>query len=127
LPVDIYYRRLLWLLVFGLINAFILLWPGDILYSYALVGLLLFPFRNLSVKQLFTAALIVLAIATFKDTKHIYDRKEIITKGREAEALMEKKKTLTEEQKKFLGKWSEFKRNGAKDSIPARLAEEEKK
>jgi uncharacterized protein len=126
-PADIYYRRLLWLLVFGLINAFILLWPGDILYSYALVGLLLFPFRNLSAKQLFIAAFIVLAIATFKDTKHLYDRKETIVKGREAEALVEKKKTLTDEQKEVLGKWTNFKKNATKDSIPARLAEEEKK
>lgn len=27
-PADIYYRRMLWLLVFGLINAFVLLWPA---------------------------------------------------------------------------------------------------
>src|SRR6476620_10350804 len=47
-PADIYFRRMLWLLVFGLIDAFLFLWFGDILYAYALCGLLLFPFRNLS-------------------------------------------------------------------------------
>jgi uncharacterized protein len=41
-PADIFYRRLIWLLVFGLINAFVLLWPGDILYTYAITGLFLF-------------------------------------------------------------------------------------
>jgi uncharacterized protein len=125
--VDIYYRRLLWLLVFGLINAFILLWPGDILYSYAVAGLLLFPFRNLSVKKMLMAAFIVLLIASYFDNKTLYDRKEVITRGREAEKLVSQNKTLTDEQKEFLGKWAEAKKNGSKDSLPARLAEEEKK
>jgi uncharacterized protein len=127
MPVDIYYRRLLWLLVFGLINAFIFLWPGDILYSYSLAGLLLFPFRNLSVTKMLLAAFIVLLIATYFDNKGLYDRKEVIVKGREAEKLKAENKTLTDEQKEFLGRWSEAKKNGIKDSLPARLAEEEKK
>ena len=109
-----------------MINAFLLLWPGDILYPYALTGLLLFPFRNLSPKKLLIAAFLVLAIATYKDTSDLYDRKEIITQGRAAEALVAKKQTLTDEQKEFLGKWSNFKKN-SKDSLPAKYAEAEKK
>ena len=126
-PVDIYYRRLLWLLVFGLINAYILLWPGDILYSYAIVGLLLFPFRNLSVKQMLTAAFIVLIVASYFENKTLYDTKEVITKGKQAELLLSQNKPVTEEQKEFIGKWSEVKKNNVKDSLPARFAEEEKK
>ena len=45
---DIYYRRILWLLLFGIIHAYLLLWDGEILYPYALFGLMLFPFRNTS-------------------------------------------------------------------------------
>ncbi|MBV9988262.1 MAG: DUF418 domain-containing protein [Chitinophagaceae bacterium] len=126
-PADIYYRRLLWLLVFGLINAFIFLWPGDILYSYAVAGLLLFPFRNLSATKLLVAAFIVLVIASYFDNRNMYDKKEVIVKGREAEKLSAQNKPLTDEQKEFLGKWSDFRKNGSKDSLPARLAEEEKK
>jgi uncharacterized protein len=48
---DIYYRRNLWLLLFGLAHAFLLFW-GDILYPYALCALILFPFRKLSAKKL---------------------------------------------------------------------------
>jgi uncharacterized protein len=33
---DIYYRRNLWLIGFGMVNAFIFLWWGDILYAYGL-------------------------------------------------------------------------------------------
>jgi uncharacterized protein len=43
---GIYYRRIAWLLVFGLLHAY-LLWTGDILVPYALCGLVLYPFRRL--------------------------------------------------------------------------------
>ena len=45
---DRYYRRNLWLLVFGLVNIFVLLFPGDILFIYAIAALALFPFRRLA-------------------------------------------------------------------------------
>ena len=31
---DIFFRRLLWLLVFGLIHGYLLLWSGEILFDY---------------------------------------------------------------------------------------------
>ncbi|MBS4064245.1 MAG: hypothetical protein KGZ74_06775, partial [Chitinophagaceae bacterium] len=34
MPAEYFIRRQLWLVVFGLFNAFILLWPGDILFQY---------------------------------------------------------------------------------------------
>ncbi len=43
---GIYYRRISWLLLFGLCHAF-LLWDGDILVPYALCGFVLYPFRRL--------------------------------------------------------------------------------
>jgi hypothetical protein len=48
---DIYYRRTLWLLVFGIADAY-LLWAGDILYPYALCALALYPFRKMAAKKL---------------------------------------------------------------------------
>jgi uncharacterized protein len=48
---GVYYRRVLWLLVIGLIHAY-LIWSGDILVLYAECGLLLYLFRNLSPKTL---------------------------------------------------------------------------
>lgn len=44
---DLHYRRNLWLIVFGLANAFILFWPGDILLVYGIAAIFLFPFRRL--------------------------------------------------------------------------------
>jgi len=47
----VHYARMLWLLVFGLIH-FYFIWFGDILTAYALIGLVLYFYRNLSVRAL---------------------------------------------------------------------------
>ncbi len=44
-PAGVHYRRMLILLVFGLAHGW-LLWSGDILYDYAMCGLLVFLFRK---------------------------------------------------------------------------------
>lgn len=105
---DIYYRRILWLLVFGLINAFIFFWPGDILYSYALCGLVLFPFRKLSANKLLLISLVFLLIGTYRETSSLYDRKEIISKGKHVELLQKQHKKISDEQKGELDKWQKF-------------------
>lgn len=47
----VHYMRMIWLLIFGCVH-FYLIWFGDILTGYAMMGLLLFLFRDLSVKAL---------------------------------------------------------------------------
>ncbi len=48
---DAHYSRMAWLFVFGLLH-YILLWDGDILFHYAICGLLLFLFRKCSARTL---------------------------------------------------------------------------
>jgi uncharacterized protein len=48
---GVYYRRVAWLLVIGLIHAY-LIWDGDILVMYASCGFLLYPVRKWSPKTL---------------------------------------------------------------------------
>lgn len=43
---ETWYRRLILLILFGMVHSYLLVWPGDILFSYGIIGLLLFPFRN---------------------------------------------------------------------------------
>ncbi|GAC1447864.1 MAG: DUF418 domain-containing protein [Isosphaeraceae bacterium] len=59
---GIYYRRIFWLLVIGLLHAY-LLWEGDILVPYALCGLVLYPFRRLSARTLFITGCVVALIS----------------------------------------------------------------
>ena len=53
---DLYYRRSMWLMAFGLVHSFLLLCSFDILFIYGLLSLFLFPFRNLSPRALLTIA-----------------------------------------------------------------------
>jgi len=124
---DIYYRRMIWLLVFGLINAYIFLWPGDILYYYALCGLFLFPFRKLSAQKLFLCALILLLIGTYRETSALYDRKETISKGKTAEMLQKNKRKLTEEQTGELKAWQELNEKHSSKGLMKQAEEETKK
>jgi uncharacterized protein len=48
---GVFYRRLGWLLLFGLIHAYVI-WEGDILVTYAVCGALAFLFRTMRVKPL---------------------------------------------------------------------------
>ena len=61
---SVTYRRLLWLLVIGMVH-FYLIWFGDILIGYALAGMVAFLFRNLGSRALagWGAALILLQLA----------------------------------------------------------------
>ncbi|MCY3885636.1 MAG: DUF418 domain-containing protein [Gammaproteobacteria bacterium] len=58
----LYYRRTLWLIAFGLIDAYILFWPGDILFHYGLAGLLLYFMRDWTPRKLLTLAGIIFAV-----------------------------------------------------------------
>jgi uncharacterized protein len=50
-PAEVHYRRMAWLLVFGLAHLF-LIWHGDILAHYALIGMIAYAMRHLPVPRL---------------------------------------------------------------------------
>lgn len=61
LKASLFKRRLVWLLVIGLLHAY-LLWSGDILSIYALMGFLLILFRRKTNRALLKWAFVLLAI-----------------------------------------------------------------
>lgn len=95
---DAYFRRTMWLLLFGIIDGYILLWGGDILYEYALCGLLLFAFRNLRVRHMFLVSFLCLAFFTFLNGRKYQTNKEKFEAYTEATTVLKSGKTLTEEQ-----------------------------
>ena len=59
---SLYYRRLGWLALFGLAHAYVL-WYGDILFTYAISGLLLYPLRKLPAWALATLGVGIASVA----------------------------------------------------------------
>ena len=63
----LHYRRNFWLLVFGLINIYIFLWPGDILLTYALSGFVLWFIRNWKARNLLILATFLILIGSLQN------------------------------------------------------------
>ena len=64
-PIEIHCRRMLWLILFRLLNTFLLVYPYDILIWYGIAGLLLFTFRNMHWKKLLFVMGCFMLIQTF--------------------------------------------------------------
>ena len=59
----VHYRRMGWLALIGLLHAH-LLWAGDILFLYAVCGMLVYPFRGLSPGRLLVVGTATVAVAS---------------------------------------------------------------
>lgn len=104
---NIYFRRLSWLLVFGLIHGYLLLWIGEILYNYALMGFLVFSFRKLAPLRLVVIALAMFCAGALWSYFDYLDEKKLTTQAQEAQILKADGKTLSDELKKADEKWQE--------------------
>ena len=62
-PAGAHYRRMLWLVLFGILHAH-LLWYGDILYLYGMCGLVVYLFRKLRAPWLIVLGLLSLAVVS---------------------------------------------------------------
>jgi uncharacterized protein len=60
-PRRIHFRRMIWLLLFGLLHLY-LVWWGDILSHYALIGMLAYLFRDKPVASLIKWAVALIAV-----------------------------------------------------------------
>ena len=62
-PARTHYARMGWLFVFGVVHL-LFVWWGDILHHYALVGLVLFAFRDWPVQRLVRLGVVLVAVQT---------------------------------------------------------------
>ncbi|MDQ8757818.1 DUF418 domain-containing protein [Sphingosinicella sp. LHD-64] len=102
---DIYFRRSLWLVALGFINAFLFLWWGDILYAYGVAALFLFAFRKLPPRRLLGLGIFVLLLAAAWST---YETLDLIAKhdaAIAAQAAYDSGAELTPGQDAALGAW----------------------
>ena len=105
---DIYYRRTLWLLALGLVHAYLMLWFGEILYPYAVFGLLLFPLRKVDPKHLVIAGVVLLSIHAFQQHNKYQGDLKTKNEGIAAEQLKDQGKELDKDQKQALEAWEKL-------------------
>lgn len=95
---DLYLRRNIWLVIFGLLNAYVLLWNGDILFYYGVVGLFLYVFRNLPARTLMLFAVPLLCVQTVSGVIVYQDFQQQQAKALQAQALQAEGKAITKDQ-----------------------------
>lgn len=104
---GLFYRRTVLLILFGLVNAYVFVWPGDILYTYGMAGLLLYFFRDFSARRLaqYSLAIFLLLglthIALHMDARGLRDAVEAV------EALPPDT-PLSVEQEQTMSEWDAF-------------------
>jgi uncharacterized protein len=125
MPAELFLRRQLWLLLFGIFHAYILFWYWDVLYHYAICGIIMFAFRRLQPKQLIIAASVFLLIGTAVENKKLYHQKAVIKKGEQIAAMDTTKTKLTEKQKNQLGEMKEIKENSTLEAKRKKIKLEE--
>jgi uncharacterized protein len=112
---DIYTRRNMWLLLFGMLHCY-LLWVGDILYWYALTGLVfLYPMRKMSAKALLITGTVLLLLSSprgYFQSKEITDARQHYNQSIAAEKSGKK---LTKEQEDAKKKWLDMQKDIAPD------------
>lgn len=108
---GLFYRRMLWLVLFGLIHAHLILWIGDILYLYGICGMIVYVFRKVKPKYL-AFALPLVAIVDFSSGTVFYQnirakRIEYVA----AQKAFQAKQPLSPEQTKALSEWREIEKS----------------
>lgn len=108
---DLHYRRNLLLIAFGLLNALVLLWGGDILLPYGLAALLLFHCRLWRPRTQMIAAALFLAAATVPGVLHYAERVEARAAAAEAEAAKAAGRPVSDKLKARAEEWQKAVRN----------------
>ena len=112
---EYYYRRLLWLVLFGVFNAYVLLWFGDILFFYGLCGMLLYPFRKTKAAWLIGLAVVCMGINAIRTEIWYSELRGNRAGYLEAVQLEKKHKKPTEKQKEAKASWEKFEKNFKQD------------
>jgi len=72
---QLYFRRMGILLLLGLAHAYLLLWFWDILFMYAVCGMLLYAVRNWPVRRLIYVTLLCVFVADLNSNRKLFEDK----------------------------------------------------
>ncbi len=121
---DIYYRRTLWLLLFGIVHSF-LLWQGEILYPYAICSFALYPFRKLKPRGLIALAAVLVVYCGTVYSIQAWSTQGKIEEGKAAVAKAERGGKLTDEETDARIEWEKLvkERNPGPEALEKDAAE----
>jgi uncharacterized protein len=120
---DIHYRRMIWLILFGMVHAYLLQWPGDILYTYGLVGLFLYPIRLWSAKNLLKAFGTLLVLLTIYGIFMVQGPYRDYLAVETIRLEKEKGTSISSEDSTKLAAWETHRQSGSLDSLRAKSEE----
>ncbi len=114
---DIYFRRLTWLLLFGVLHAYLLIWSGEILFNYALMGFLVYSFRRLAPRTLIIIALVLFSIGSFWSFMEYRGKVEMLAKVEQATVLKAQGKELAKDMKGATKEWEQVLEDRSTENI----------
>ena len=115
---GLFYRRMFWLTLFGLAHAHLVLWFGDILYFYGLVGMLAFFLRKVAPRWLVVGVPLVAIFGFVSSTVYYRQLREKRLAYRDAVTAQAAGRQLTPAQDSALATWRDVQR----DLIPNEAA-----
>jgi uncharacterized protein len=107
----LFYRRMFWLVLFGLIHAHLILWIGDILYLYGFCGMVIYLFRKVKPAYLILGVPLVALFDFGAGTlfyQHIREKRIAYV---QASAVAAENQPLTESQQKAMADWRELEKS----------------
>ena len=105
---GLFYRRMMWMVLFGLVHAHLVLWLGDILYLYGFCGMIVYLCRNIRPKYLAMVVPLV-ALLDFSANTLIYQYvRHLRIDYVDATRAVTAGETLTGEQQKALEEWRDL-------------------
>ena len=105
-PARFYFRRQFWLVVIGALHAYFI-WFGDILFAYALIGMLVYPFRKRRPRTLIIIACLLLPVALLLNLGNAKMMELTMAKVAGIEVLLAQGEELDEEQQQILDDWEQ--------------------
>lgn len=104
---EIHFRRMLWMMFFGIVHWSLLLWPGEILFLYSMCGLLLFAVRKLKPGVHLTAGLVLIGLAAIFQSLDYQDIALIKTEASAAQTAKASGAPLNKVQVEAIEQWAD--------------------
>ena len=114
---DVYFRRLTWLVLFGVLQAYLLIWSDEQLFNYALIGFLVCSLRTLSPKKLIIIGFALFSKETLRYFTKFLGKVEWLETVEKATAFIWEESQLDKEQRGALKEWEQIQEDRSPEII----------